>query len=184
MAPPFSATGKAPVDLRGAYYTASMSSLHSLAFLSLHRVMFVACLRQWRGRFSDTLKCQSCSDIPLSRDVVMTTILPFLSQIYLCVRFYASSHRVIRRTVRHFFRRYRLYSLQDSWARRGRPPSVLLNSIGLRPSSLPVSMKREMRSSVYRGRGQTFRHENDCLSVLVYTSSIDRLSFMSLVSPE
>ena len=50
------------------------------------------------------------------------------------------------------------------------PPSVLLDRIGLRPSSLPVSMKREMRSSVYRGRGQTFRHENDCLSVLVYTS--------------
>ena len=170
--------------MRGAFYTASMSSLHSLAFLSLHRVMFVACLRQWRGRFSDTLKCQSCSDIPLSRDVVMTTILPFLSQIYLCVRFYASSHRVIRKTVRHFSDDIDCARSKDFWARSGRPLSVLLDRIGLRPSSLPVSMKREMRSSVYRGRGQTFRHENDCLSVLVYTSSIDRLSFMSLVSSE
>ena len=100
------------LSLRGAYYTASMSSLHSLAFLSLHRVMFVACFRQWRERFSDTLKCQSCSDIPLSREVVITTILPFLSQIYLCVWFLCQFTSRCSQDCSAFFRRYRLCSLQ------------------------------------------------------------------------
>ena len=111
---------------------------------------------QWRERFSDTLKCQSCSDIPLSREVVITTILPFLSQIYLCVRFYASSHRVIRRTVRHFSDDIDCARSKDFWARSGRPLSVLLDRIGLRPSSLSVSMKRDMRSSCIQRAGPIF----------------------------
>ena len=115
--------------------------------------MFVACLRQWREMFSDTLKCQSCSDIPLSREVVITTILPFLSQIYLCVWFLCQFTSRCSQDCSAFFRRYRLCSLQ----RFKRYTEGGANILGMRTTA---------RLS------------------LAYTSFIDRLSFMSLLSPE